>query len=710
MRNRIIAGLLAAMMAFTVIPASNVYAEEMTEILNKTEQIEEETGEKIGENPEAEESEKAEEKLRTIAESTGEDENEDEAEECTEHEYAWTIEESTKNHIYQCQKCLSVDAQQTHTAQAEAADFTEAEDGSHTAQCSHMGCTLKLVHACGELETGCQLCKDYIQKAAVQNMYTGKWYLTLADAVADIEDDDEEYLLNVAKSHTGPSLVLEKYMEITIYFENGTTSYTITDTTESYGILIKEGAFLDLDHGTLNCEASSVTHLIENQGDLYVEQMTIDARKAPNCSYVLYNQGEASEMRICRDFRNMEQITYIYPSSGHQSVYVGAGQLNVGGGIFVNFNPEAYTYPESHILVTKNPANDTVYDVHLRTEKTDTDTAKKATCIAPAYEGNIICEICGEYLKKGESVGTALGHDFDDSGICKNQGCTAKKYTAEGGNAGVTVQPGDTDGNVSGSVSADKKKEALQISSSIKVKDSELIGSAEQYVKNNQKHLIQKAMTELGISSENGVEIIVQPQVKTEVKALETGGVKDDEAILTVDIKLEYQISAKSSDGNTKELYSMNVEKPDQQLTISFEVTQEIAEKLQAQKNAGKKLYIRHPKSDGTVYFHEAELNGTTVTFLNDAGFSEFSLMVGDEVPETINPSPAPGTSSGSTQTTKKTKKEAVMEETVAAAAVVNTSVPATTGDSSNTFCYLECLLLSAAAAVLLERKRSKIA
>ena len=259
----------------------------------------------------------------------------------------------------------------------------------------------------------------------------------------------------------------------------------------------------------------------------------------------------------------------------------------------------------------------------------------------------------------------------------------------------VVVKVDDNKTTVSNSVPETKKEEAKQIASTIKVEDKKMQEVAKEVAKKyeNDTTLIEKAREALNVEEwdYNEVNIEVKSQLVTEVKGLDTSS----DAILTLDIKLLCNVVASIDKNGTVEsavLASETVENPGE-ITISFEVSDEIKAKLEEQLTAGNKLYIKHIKENGDVYYHEATLEGNTVTFVNANGFSDFILMYGSKVP--ANQVKGQPTVTPTDTTTKEDKKSDKVK----------------TGDNTNTMLYVElaAMALVGCAILYIQNKKSSL-
>lgn len=314
------------------------------------------------------------------------------------------------------------------------------------------------------------------------------------------------------------------------------------------------------------------------------------------------------------------------------------------------------------------------------------------------------------------------------------------------GNVSVFVYPANSVPKVSDTIPEESKEAAAEIAASAGNSETltqilDKIASKAGEALINDEALIEEAKEKLNTDEAN-IQISVKPRVETEVKTIREGGLSENEAVISIDIKLYYDVYAKTIDASSDsapqelKLKTVSVTDPKESVTISFAVSDTVRDKLQQVINAGKKLYIEHPKSNGEVYYHEATLEGNIVTFVNNAGFSNFTLMYGSVVPTNkLNKPSAPentpngdsnnnnssnnnnnnnnnnnsnnndaNSNSGNQAPTliysDKTNNTQTSQTTATGAA------PAATGDSANILVFVGVLLAACHMIVLFERKR----
>lgn len=279
------------------------------------------------------------------------------------------------------------------------------------------------------------------------------------------------------------------------------------------------------------------------------------------------------------------------------------------------------------------------------------------------------------------------------------------------GNISVSVYPTDSVPKVSNTIPEASKEAAAEIATSAGnseklVQTLNRIASEAGIALKNDEAVIEEAKEKLNTEEEN-IQISVKPRVETEVKAIREGGLSENEAVISIDIKLYYDVYAKTIDASSSDstpqeqkLKTVSVTDPKEAITISFTVSDTIREKLQQVISDGKKLYIEHPKSNGEVYYHEATLEGNTVTFVNNAGFSNFTLMYGSANPtnKVNKPSAPENTPNGDSNN----KVQSVQ-------AMTTVAVPAATGDSANVFAFTMLLFAASQIIILFARKRRNL-
>ena len=137
------------------------------------------------------------------------------------------------------------------------------------------------------------------------------------------------------------------------------------------------------------------------------------------------------------------------------------------------------------------------------------------------------------------------------------------------------------------------------------------------------------------------ITIVAVPKLVVEPKAAANN---DTDVSMTFDIKMLYDVKATVADDvkNMTETNTVTLEK-NKEMPAEQVPTVAISLDVSALKiPEGQKVFVRHVKEDGTVYYYEAETkteNGIvkTITFVNPDGFSEFTVMANKTVTVTID-------------------------------------------------------------------------
>lgn len=137
------------------------------------------------------------------------------------------------------------------------------------------------------------------------------------------------------------------------------------------------------------------------------------------------------------------------------------------------------------------------------------------------------------------------------------------------------------------------------------------------------------------------ITIVAVPKLVVEPKAAANN---DTDVSMTFDIKMLYDVKATVADDvkNMTETNTVTLEK-NKEMPAEQVPTVAISLDVSALKiPADQKVFVRHVKEDGTVYYYEAETkteNGIvkTITFVNPDGFSEFTVMANKTVTVTID-------------------------------------------------------------------------
>lgn len=137
------------------------------------------------------------------------------------------------------------------------------------------------------------------------------------------------------------------------------------------------------------------------------------------------------------------------------------------------------------------------------------------------------------------------------------------------------------------------------------------------------------------------ITIVAVPKLVVEPKAAANN---DTDVSMTFDIKMLYDVKATVADDvkNMTETNTVTLEK-NKEMPADQVPTVAISLDVSALKiPEGQKVFVRHVKEDGTVYYYEAETKTEsgivkTITFVNPDGFSEFTVMANKTVTVTID-------------------------------------------------------------------------
>ena len=137
------------------------------------------------------------------------------------------------------------------------------------------------------------------------------------------------------------------------------------------------------------------------------------------------------------------------------------------------------------------------------------------------------------------------------------------------------------------------------------------------------------------------ITIVAVPKLVVEPKAAANN---DTDVSMTFDIKMLYDVKATVADDvkNMTESNTVTLEK-NKEMPAEQVPTVAISLDVSALKiPEGQKVFVRHVKEDGTVYYYEAETKTEsgivkTITFVNPDGFSEFTVMANKSVTVTID-------------------------------------------------------------------------
>lgn len=132
------------------------------------------------------------------------------------------------------------------------------------------------------------------------------------------------------------------------------------------------------------------------------------------------------------------------------------------------------------------------------------------------------------------------------------------------------------------------------------------------------------------------ITIVAVPKLVVEPTAAANN---DTDVSMTFDIKMLYDVKATVADDvkNMTESNTVTLEK-NKEMPAEQVPTVAISLDVSALKiPEGQKVFVRHVKEDGTVYYYEAETKTEsgivkTITFVNPDGFSEFTVMANKAV------------------------------------------------------------------------------
>lgn len=206
--------------------------------------------------------------------------------------------------------------------------------------------------------------------------------------------------------------------------------------------------------------------------------------------------------------------------------------------------------------------------------------------------------------------------------------------------AGSTTIADSKDASVSDVSAAVKGAATVKVGNEeVKLDDSKVVDAAKEAISKAVKDsaAAQNPTEVFDQDAENkDITVVAVPKLVVEPKAAADN---ETDKSMTFDINMVYDVKAtvadtvdKMNDQNTVTL-EKNKEMPAEQVptvAISLDVS---ALKIPE----GQKVFVRHVKENGTVYYYEAETkteNGIvkTITFVNPDGFSEFTVMANKAV------------------------------------------------------------------------------
>lgn len=404
--------------------------------------------------------------------------------------------------------------------------------------------------------------------------------------------------------------------------------------------------------------------------------------------------------------------------------------ITVTGGSFYEFDPsKVYTEQTQPMSFVANGCESVLDADYYKVgeHKPALVEEESATCFKEGRKAHYQCATCGRVY--GDETGSVeidlkkytipmVGHDFVD-GVCL-YGCGTT------GEINVSTHQGMTQVEVSNKITEENKENAFHVGASMMAYPESVEEAVEKICEEyqNDKELAEdakKALENKGIevSEEETVEVVVVTYLETEVKDADFSALeKEDTPVVTVEINLYYDLVVTTDKTDKNKLNANNsvtlskrnkIENPES-VTLNFCLPADLLD-AEALKAAGKVLYLKHPKGNGVIRYHEATLidgkEWDSITFVNDHGFSEFTLMVGDKVPADLIP-----TTSGKGESEKAPGKEEVKKDPIEVhiAEPITpppaTVAPAPTGDSANIVGLSLTMIVCAAAIVLFARRR----
>ena len=212
------------------------------------------------------------------------------------------------------------------------------------------------------------------------------------------------------------------------------------------------------------------------------------------------------------------------------------------------------------------------------------------------------------------------------------------------------------------------------------------------FVKNE---LQKKGVT---VSDTDVVKVVVKPYLSVKVKNVETEGVKEVSAEIAMLYDVEVLVNGtpvKLVDGG---IVADSSCKP---MELTIVIANHIFSESEVKEQGG--IYVEHRKADGTVYRHDATLKDgensepDRVTFLNDKGYSLFTVKLKEKTVDKTTTPAATGSSSSQSGSNKHSSHSSSAQQTGSAA----------TGDTTNIWLPL-CILVGAGIGICVIWKRKK--
>ena len=192
-------------------------------------------------------------------------------------------------------------------------------------------------------------------------------------------------------------------------------------------------------------------------------------------------------------------------------------------------------------------------------------------------------------------------------------------------------------------VSASDVSDAVKNAATVKIGEEEVKLNDDKVV-SAAKDAIAEAAKDQSFDQDaatKNITIVAVPKLVVEPKAAANN---DTDVSMTFDIKMLYDVKATVADDvkNMTESNTVTLEK-NKEMPAEQVPTVAISLNVSALKiPEGQKVFVRHVKEDGTVYYYEAETKTEsgivkTITFVNPDGFSEFTVMANKTVTVTID-------------------------------------------------------------------------
>lgn len=357
----------------------------------------------------------------------------------------------------------------------------------------------------------------------------------------------------------------------------------------------RQGVFVRGGNATIEDSAITLTEV--NGSSLYgTPAQYIDSNwgsgdEVPMAALVVGNRvgnGSYKYPATC----NLRNVTVTAPE-GYKSVYTyGMDKDKSSNGRAVTL-----VYDEKTQFNGEFDVNNNVETVVL--QKTETKPAEPETKV----EGNVE-DIKSENVDKKDVAGAAASTTITDS-----KDASASDVSDAVKNA-ATVKIGEEE---------------------VKLNDDKVVSAAKDAITEAAKDqsFDQDAATK-------NITIVAVPKLVVEPKAAANN---DTDVSMTFDIKMLYDVKATVADDvkNMTESNTVTLEK-NKEMPAEQVPTVAISLDVSALKiPADQKVFVRHVKEDGTVYYYEAETkteNGIvkTITFVNPDGFSEFTVMANKAV------------------------------------------------------------------------------